>query len=57
MKKIDGRSLRATGRTEPFATRLKPGYKDTVFNLAKKQGCTMAEVLEKAITLYREKGV
>jgi hypothetical protein len=53
--KTDGRALRATGRVEPFATRLKGGVKADIIALAKKEGCTMAEIVEKAIAAYKGK--
>lgn len=46
----DGRSLRRTGRTEPFATRVRSDFRPRVMRLAALRGCTMAEVLELALT-------
>ena len=45
----DGRSLRKTGRTEPFATRVRADFRPRVMRLATLRGCTMAEVLELAL--------
>lgn len=45
----DGRSLRKTGRTEPFATRVRADFRPRVMRLAALRGCTMAEVLELAL--------
>jgi hypothetical protein len=36
----DGRSLRATGRTHPFATRIKPETHERMLDLAERDGIT-----------------
>jgi hypothetical protein len=50
---VDGRSLRATGRTEQFATRIRPETKALIQQLAREEGITMAEVLERAVGDYK----
>jgi hypothetical protein len=43
---VDGRSARATGRTEQFATRLRPEFHRELKVFAAKHGLKLAEVLE-----------
>jgi hypothetical protein len=50
--KRDGRSLRRTGRTEPFSTKVKPETLETIHRIAAAEGMTMVKVLEAAINLY-----
>jgi len=53
---VDGRSLRATGRTEQLATRVRPAFHRQVKLIAARDGLKIAELLEKAIAAYeREK--
>jgi|1185.fasta_scaffold76855_2 hypothetical protein len=53
---VDGRSLRATGRTEQLATRVRPEFHRQVKIIAARDGLKIAELLEKAIAAYeREK--
>ncbi len=49
---VDGRSLRATGRTEQFATRISPETKAQIQQIARAEGITMAEVIERAVSRY-----
>ena len=49
---VDGRSLRATGRTEQFATRISPETKAQIQQIARAEGVTMAEVIERAVSRY-----
>lgn len=51
----DGRSLRATGRTEQFATRLTPGIRKRIKEIALREDSTMGEVIERAIAMYDRK--
>jgi hypothetical protein len=48
----DGRSLRATGRTHPFATRIKPETHEKMLDIAERDGITLGELIEKAIEVY-----
>jgi hypothetical protein len=50
---VDGRTLRATGRTEQFATRIKAETKSQIQQIAREEGITMAEVIERAVADYR----
>lgn len=49
---VDGRSLRATGRTEQLATRIKPETKARIQQIARDEGISMAEAIERAIESY-----
>jgi|tagenome__1003787_1003787.scaffolds.fasta_scaffold20141552_2 hypothetical protein len=48
----DGRSLRATGRTHPFATRIKPETHDKMLDIVERDGITLGELIERAIEAY-----
>jgi hypothetical protein len=48
----DGRSLRATGRTHPFATRIKPETHERMLDIAERDGITLGELIERAIEAY-----
>ena len=50
----DGRSLRKTGRTEQFATRVKPDFKQELFAVAKKTGKNYNVILEESLELYKQ---
>jgi predicted HicB family RNase H-like nuclease len=45
----DGRSLRASGRTEQFNFRSSPGLKKSAQNAAAGRGITLAEWMEEAV--------
>lgn len=51
---VDGRTLRATGRTEPFATRVTPGVRKRYKTIALHNDMTMGELLEKALDAYEK---
>lgn len=51
---VDGRSVRKTGRTEQFATRVTPQFHKKVKMLAARDDLKIVEILEKAIELYEE---
>lgn len=51
---VDGRSLRRTGRTEQFATRIKAETKAQIQQIAREEGITMAEAIERAVSKYME---
>lgn len=53
--KVDGRSLRKTGRTEQFNVRLRSETKQDIQALADSNGWLIAEVIEKALEALREK--
>lgn len=50
---VDGRTLRRTGRTHQFATRIKQETHDDMKRLAVRDGITLAELLERAIEVYK----
>ena len=45
-KAVDGRSMRATGRTEQFNFRCRDGYKSLAIELARQRGVTIGELME-----------
>ena len=49
---IDGRTQRATGRTEPFSTRVTPGIRKKYKTIAARDDITMGELLERALAAY-----
>ena len=54
--RIDGRSLRRSGRTVQFATRVSPEFDRRVRSLAQRQGLLLVEVLERALDAYEHSG-
>ena len=48
----DGRSLRATGRTHQFATRIKEETHDHIKELARHQKITIGELLERMTDVF-----
>ena len=52
LRKIDGRSRRKTGRTEAFATRVSPDFKERLDRVAEKTGMPYCEILEIALRNY-----
>jgi len=56
MEKIDGRTLKATGRTEQLATRVTAEFGQRVRDIAKRDGIKLVVLWEMAIDAYeREK--
>jgi hypothetical protein len=51
----DGRSLRRTGRTLQFATRVSPDFDARLRTIAENQGMLIVEVLEQALDAYEAK--
>ncbi len=51
---VDRRTLRKTGRTEQFNTRVKEGFRQKVRQLAARDGISMAEVIELSVEMYRK---
>ena len=49
---VDGRSLRATGRTEQFATKVSAGFKDRMKKAARKRGIGQNALLEDMLTVW-----
>lgn len=52
---IDGRTLRRTGRTEQFATRVRPDFKKSLHSVAQATGKNYNVILEESLELYRQK--
>lgn len=48
-RRIDGRSLRRSGRTVQFATRVSPEFDERIRQIAKRDGLLLVEVLERAL--------
>jgi hypothetical protein len=51
--RIDGRRLRATGRTVQFATRVHPDWKADLDTLARQTGKLYVELLEDALAALK----
>ena len=51
-ERIDGRSLRKTGRTHPFSTHIKLETHNEMKRIAARDGITIAEFLERAVEAY-----
>ena len=51
-RRIDGRTLRKTGRTVQFATRVSEDFDDRLRHIAQRDGIKLVEVLERALDLY-----
>lgn len=49
---VDGRTLRVTGRTEQFATRVRPEWKLKLHELSKKTQLMYVEILERALEAF-----
>jgi hypothetical protein len=50
--RIDGRTLRRSGRTVQFATRVSPEFDERVRRIALRDGLLLVEVLERALDAY-----
>jgi hypothetical protein len=50
--RIDGRTLRKTGRTLQFATRVSEDFDDRLRHIAQRDGIKLVEVLERALDVY-----
>jgi hypothetical protein len=53
-ERVDGRTLRKTGRTIPFSTRLNADTDRLIRRLAGKHGILIAEVVERGAKLLQE---
>ncbi len=54
-QRVDGRSLRKTGRTEQFATRVSPDFKKELYSVAQMTGKNYNVILEESLELYKQK--
>jgi len=50
--KVDGRTLKATGRNQQFATRVTKEWHEKVKGIAERDGLMLVEVLERAVDAY-----
>jgi hypothetical protein len=50
--RIDGRTLRKTGRTVQFATRVSEDFDERLRQIAQRDGIKLVEVLERALDAY-----
>lgn len=50
--RIDGRTLRRSGRTVQFATRVSPEFDERLRQIAQRDGVLLVEVLERALEAY-----
>lgn len=50
--RIDGRTLRRSGRTVQFATRVSPAFDARIRRIAQRDGMLLVEVLEQALDAY-----
>jgi hypothetical protein len=50
--RLDGRSLRRSGRTVQFATRVTPEFDSRIRNLADTRKMLIVEILEEALDLF-----
>jgi hypothetical protein len=51
-RRIDGRSLRRTGRTLQFATRITEEFDELLHKIAQRDGLKLVEVLENGVAAY-----
>jgi hypothetical protein len=51
-RRIDGRSLRRTGRTLQFATRITEEFDELLHRIAQRDGLKLVEVLENGVAAY-----
>ena len=54
--RVDRRTLRRTGRTVQFATRVSPEFHDRVRQIARYRGLLLVEVLERALEALESSG-
>jgi hypothetical protein len=50
--RLDGRTMRRSGRTVQFATRVSPEFDDRIRQIALRDGMLLVEVLEHALDAY-----
>ena len=49
---MDGRTMRRSGRTVQFATRVSPEFDERIRQIAMREGLLLVEVLERALDAY-----
>ena len=52
--RLDGRTMRRSGRTVQFATRVSPDFDERVRQIAMRDGMLLVEVLERALEAYEQ---
>ena len=52
LRRVDGRSLRRTGRTLQFATRVTEDFDERLHKIAERDGLLLVEVLEQGLAAY-----
>ena len=52
--RLDGRTMRRSGRTVQFATRVSPDFDERVRQIAMRDGMLLVEVLEHALEAYEQ---
>lgn len=52
--RLDGRTMRRSGRTVQFATRVSPDFDERVRQIAMRDGMLLVEVLERALDAYEQ---
>ncbi len=52
--RLDGRTMRRSGRTVQFATRVSPDFDERVRQIALRDGMLLVEVLEHALEAYEQ---
>ena len=52
--RLDGRTMRRSGRTIQFATRVSPDFDERVRQIAVRDGMLLVEVLEHALDAYEQ---
>ena len=50
--RVDGRTMRRSGRTVQFATRVSPEFDERIRRIAMQDGMLLVEVLERALDAY-----
>lgn len=50
--RMDGRTMRRSGRTVQFATRVSPEFDERIRQIAMRDGMLLVEVLERALDIY-----
>ena len=50
--RMDGRTMRRSGRTVQFATRVSPEFDERIRQIAMQEGLLLVEVLERALDAY-----
>jgi hypothetical protein len=53
-KRLDGRTLRKTGRTLQLATRVSPEFDERLRCIAQRDGLKLVEVLERGLDAYED---